>query len=266
MYGCWSPADRLLAWVSVGGQDVPVLGVVPWDSAPGGRVQHIVKRTPKRDKYRVLDFLSQFLPMEFILGELGSKFSQSELRAPLVFLARIRDNVYIFLVNMTDALAAMVQPVILELLRSMYQVPLKWGEHGAAVQWCEASIPPTRDLRLLRKGVVLDLNFFSPEEAEWSNWPPVLAPNAGPVMQAQVPSVLQKSLWFALLWRDVYANFRSFLWGLGVHGYAQRWWKPQVDRLCTQHALRTRFPEAVVESWYKQGRALAQGEVVSEGT
>ena len=48
--GRWSPADRLLAWVSVGGLDVPVLGVVPWDSAPGGRVQHIVKRTPKRDK------------------------------------------------------------------------------------------------------------------------------------------------------------------------------------------------------------------------
>ena len=158
--GWWSPADRLLAWVSVGGQDVPVLGVVPWDSAPGGRVQHIVKRTPKRDKSRVLDFLSHFLPMEFILGELGSKFPQSEVRAPLVFLARFRDNVYIFLVNMTDALAAVIQPVIFELLRSMYQ--------------------------------------------------------------AQVPSVLQKSLWFALLWRDVYANFRSFLWGLGVHGYSHR--------------------------------------------
>ena len=73
--------------------------------------------------------------------------------------------------------------------------------------------------------------------------------------------MLQKSLWFALLWRDVYANFHSFLWGPGVHDYSHRWWKPQVDRFCTQHALRTQFPDAVVENWYKQGRALDQGEV-----
>ena len=133
------------------------------------------------------------------------------------------------------------------------------------MQWCEASIPPTRDLRLPRKGVVLDLDDFCPEEAEWSRWLPASAPNAGPMKPALVPSVLQKSLWFALLWRDVCANFRSFLWGLGVHGYSHRSWKPQVDRFCTQHALRTRFPEAVVESWYKQGKALAQGESVFVG-
>ena len=166
--GWWSPADQLLAWVSVGGQDVLVLGVVPWNSASGGRVQHIVKQTPKRDKSRVLDFLSLFRPMEFILGELGSKFPESELRAPLVFLARFGDNVYIFMVNMRDALAAVIHPVIFEMMRSMYQVPHDWEVPVATVQWCGASIPPTRDLRLLWKGVVLDLNFFSPEEAEWS--------------------------------------------------------------------------------------------------
>ena len=104
--GWGSPADRLLAWVSVRA----VLGVVPWDSAPGGRVQHIVKRTPRRDKATVLDFPSQFAPMEFILGEPGSQFPQSEVRAPLVFLARFSDNVSIFLINMTDAVAT-VQPV-----------------------------------------------------------------------------------------------------------------------------------------------------------
>ena len=68
----------------------------------------------------MLDLLSQFAPMEFILGELGSRFPQPQVRAPLVFLARFRDNVYIFLINMTDAVAAVVEPVIFELLRSMY--------------------------------------------------------------------------------------------------------------------------------------------------
>ena len=181
-------------------------------------MQHIVRRTPRRDNARVLDFLSQFAPMEFVMGELGSRAPQPECDSPVVFLARFRVNIYIFLINMPDALAEVVHPVVFQLLRSMYRVPLKWEVHGATVQWCEATIPNTRDLRLLRKGVVLDLNFFSAYEAEWARWLPASAPNSIPVMQAQVPSILQKSLWFALQWRDVYANIRSFLWG--CHGGA----------------------------------------------
>ena len=124
--GWWAPADRLLAWVTVGCVDIPILGVVPSDSAPGGRVQHIVQRTPRRDKARVLDFLSQFAPMEFVMGELGSRAPQPECASPMVFLARFRDNIYIFLINMPDALAEVVQPVVFQLMRSMYRVPLKW--------------------------------------------------------------------------------------------------------------------------------------------
>ena len=77
-------------------------------------------------------------------------------------------------------------------------------------------------------------------------------------MQAQVPSILQKSLWFALHWRDVYADLISFLWGLGVLGYSHRCWKPQVDRFCAHHALRFRFRGAVIEGRYKEGRAMAK--------
>ena len=151
----WAPADRLLAWVTVGCVDIPIVGVVPWDSAPGGRVQHIVQRTPRRDKARVLVVLSQFAPMEFVMGNLGSRAPQPECASPVVFLARFRDNIYIFLINMPDALVEVVQPVVFQLLRSMYRVPLKREVHGATVQWCEAANPNTRDLRLLRKGVVL---------------------------------------------------------------------------------------------------------------
>ena len=229
-------------------------------------MQHIVQRTPRGDKARVLDFLSQFAPMEFVMGELGSRAPQPECASPMVFLARFRDNIYIFLINMPDALAEVLQPVVFQLLRSMYRLPLKWEVHGATVQWCEAAIPNTRELRLLRKGVVLDLNCFSADEAEWARWLPASAPNSGRVMQAQVPSILQKSPWFALQWRDVYANIRSFLWGLGVLGYPHRWWKPPLDRFFTQHALRSRFPEAVIESWYKEGRVHASGHVAVEAS
>ena len=43
----------------------------------------------------------------------------------MVFLARFRDNVYIFLINVSDALAAVVHPTIFQLLCAMYGVPLK---------------------------------------------------------------------------------------------------------------------------------------------
>ena len=108
------------------------------------------------------------------------------------------------------------------------------NHQGIFEEVLEASIPPTRDPRLLRKGVVLDLNGFCPEEAEWSRWlATCLSSECGACDVGAGPLVLQKSLWFALLWRDVYANSRSFLWGLGVHGYSHRWWEPQVDRFCT---------------------------------
>ena len=161
--------ERLLAWRSVSGVDVPILGVVPWDIAPGGRAHHIVKRTPKRDKARVQDFLSQFAPIEFIIGELSDSTSQQGSAAPLIFLARFRDNVYIFLINMSDSMVALVKPVVFELLKSMYQVPLKWEVHTDTMQWCEASIPPTSGLRLLWEGVVLDLHNFCSDEAEWAH-------------------------------------------------------------------------------------------------
>ena len=45
------------------------------------------------------DFLSEFAPIGFILGELGSQLPLQEVSAPLVFLARFRDNVYIFLIS-----------------------------------------------------------------------------------------------------------------------------------------------------------------------
>ena len=69
--GWWSPADRLLAWVTIENQDVPILGIVPWDSAPRGRTHHILQRTPWRDIERVRNFLSQFHPSDFLMGELG---------------------------------------------------------------------------------------------------------------------------------------------------------------------------------------------------
>ena len=47
-----------------------------------------------------------------------------------------------------------MKDIVFQLLKAMYGVPLKWEMHGDTIQWCEACIPPTSELRLLRKAVV----------------------------------------------------------------------------------------------------------------
>ena len=84
---------------------MPILGVVPWDSAPGGRTNLIVQCTPRRDTERVRTFLSKFHPTEFFIGELGGTPTPSQIQGPCVMLARFRDNIYIILVNMVAHMA-----------------------------------------------------------------------------------------------------------------------------------------------------------------
>ena len=52
--------------------------------------------------------------------------------------------------------------------------------------------------------------------AEWENWVDAHSPNARMVLRSLLPSLLYKSLLYALNKRDVISNMRSLLWGLGV--------------------------------------------------
>ena len=80
------------------------------------------------------------------------------------------------------------------------------------------------------------------------------APNAQQMMQGQTPAIIQKSLWLVLSWKDAHANLRSVVWRLGITRYGRQWWRPQTDRFLTQHALRARFPEVLIDGWYHQGK------------
>ena len=139
--GWWSPADSLLVWVTIENQDVPILGIVPWDSAPGGGTHHILHRTPRRDIERVRNFLSQLHPSDFLMGELGHKSTPAELQGPCVLLATFRNNIYIyiyiyiyiFLINIPESMSSNIKQIVMQLLKSMYGVPLKWEAHGPTV-------------------------------------------------------------------------------------------------------------------------------------
>ena len=95
LHGRWAPSDKLLAWISLHDTDIPVLGITPWDPPPVGRVQHILRHAPRRDKERVQDFQSQFSPHEFVLAELGVCPQPPDLVIPCVMMARFRDNIYL---------------------------------------------------------------------------------------------------------------------------------------------------------------------------
>ena len=129
------------------------------------------------------DFLLQFSPHEFVLAELGVSPQPPELVIPCVMMARFRDNIYVFLINVPPAWREPLLHIVMSMLQCMYQVPLNWEQHGDTVQWCEMSIPGGSDLRLLRKGIVLSLDDVDPSQCEWDWWLSASAPNAGKVMK-----------------------------------------------------------------------------------
>ena len=135
-----------------------------------------------------------------------------------VFLVcQVMLTIYIFLMNIPDEWRADVLTCVMALQKTIYNVPLKWEVHGPTVEWCECAIPPTGRVRLLRKGVVLNLTSDDLGWREWDRWLPATAPNAGKVIKGQMPALMQESLWYALSWQDAHDNLRSLFWGLGFH-------------------------------------------------
>ena len=57
------------------------------------------------------------------------------------------------------------------------------------------------------------------------------------------------------MWHNMYGNVMSLVLHLGFLVYNHQWWRPQLDRFVNQSALRTRFPKATIEQWYKESRA-----------
>ena len=74
---------------------------------------------------------------------------------PFVLLSRYRDNIYVAFANIPLSIRPAVQFACAALLRTIYQLPLKWEQHGAAVVWGEGMIRtglPGVGFSLLRKG------------------------------------------------------------------------------------------------------------------
>ena len=76
-----------------------------------------------------------------------------------------------------DVQSIMLQ-VLSAFLSSLYQIGLKWEEHGSVAQLYECEIDTTSPIFLRRKGIVLSLDNDLRSDFEWQRWLPVSSPNS----------------------------------------------------------------------------------------
>ena len=122
----------------------------------------------------------------------------------------------------------------------LYNIPLKWEPHGRVTTWGEASLILHQysgvfkhHFSLQRKGVIQCLSDVTQgiQTAEWEQWVDAHSPNARNVLRSLFPSLLYKSIMYALNRRDVVSNLRSLLWGCGAKRYPDQWWRPILLRI-----------------------------------
>ena len=265
--GWWEPLDRLIASICVDGTDVLVASSTPWDGSARGRLATIIRHTPNRQKGKVGEFFKCFDPLQGVVGEIlnppvcplqtADQFQRLSgfPPRPFVLLSRYRDNIYMAFANIPRPIRPAVQFACAALLRTIYQLPLKWEEHGAAVVWGEGMIRtglPGIGFSLLRKGTSSCLQQVV--EGEWRRWVHPLSPNAQLVWRSLLPALFSKSLWYAWSAQDVIDNLQSLVWNLVLGGYPQSWWKPSFRRCWEKYRLIRVFPLNRMHDWIRQAR------------
>ena len=144
----------------------------PWDGSARGHLATILRHTPHRQKGRVGEFLKCFDPLQGVVRETLNPPECLSLNAerfyevfgfpprPFVLLSRYRDHIHMVFANIPQPIGPAVEFACAALLRSLYQLPLKWEVHGEAVVWGEGMLRMGRDgqsFSLLRKDTSFSL-------------------------------------------------------------------------------------------------------------
>ena len=106
-------------------------------------------------------------------------------------------------------------------------------------------------LALRRKGVPLLLGCPSPE---WENWVDISSPHARMVWRSQFPSLLQKSIWFALTPGNIRDDLRSLFWGVGIKGYPPKWWMGWLKRFLRNAWMQDLVSLPELLHWRREGK------------
>ena len=139
----------------------------------------------------------------------------------------------------------------------MYGINLKWEPSSPqSVTWGGASISFTENgMSLTRKGVVYSLDDLG-NSPEWDTWVDYSSPHARLVWRSQLPSILQKCVWYALTSQDIKANLPSVMWGVGIKGYPTRWWLPALRSFYRLTTLERILPLDLLLLWVEEGKVF----------
>ena len=226
--GFWAPSEQLVAWVHIDGWEIPFIYSTPWDGAALGRTESILRFSPRRDKRLLTNFFSQFTLADFVIHEIYCPNHHTPTPIPCVLLARFKDNVPMAAIHVPEAIKPRLFKALECFLKAMYQIGLKWENHGDIAQLCECEFVPGEDVFLRRKGIVPNLQEPLRHDFEWQRWLPVSSPNAKQVLTSTFPSLLHKSLLYCCNLEGFRMNVRSLVWGAGWHRYPPDWWKNSV--------------------------------------
>ena len=73
--GWWNPVEKMLGQIDFGeGRHVLIAHSLPWDGAPGGRADTILRYTDRKDKKLVRDFLQNVKTLPPLVGECEKEY------------------------------------------------------------------------------------------------------------------------------------------------------------------------------------------------
>ena len=96
--GFWAPSEQLIAWVTIQGQDFPIVYSTVWDGAALGRTEAILRYSPRRDRRLLTNFFAQFNLADFVLHEIFCPQRHTPTPVPCAIISRFKDNVPLALV------------------------------------------------------------------------------------------------------------------------------------------------------------------------
>ena len=263
--GWWSPVERVLGCLQWDTHDIFLVNTIPWDWAPGGRVDNIIKHTEPLQKHRVRNFFKEVSILSSVVSESLNPHTvpphpstQPHEPVPVILMSRYPDNIYIMLLNIAEGLVPIVKTFATTLLHTTYGIRLKW-EPGSPneVVWGEGRITSENNcLSLTRKGVTLSLE--QPQLFEWHRWVDCFSPHARVVWRSHFHSLLLKSLWYALTHEDTIKNLKSLMWGIGYKRYPTKWFIPMLKRFHQQYKLSRVVSLPILLGWVKEGKRRAE--------
>ena len=261
--GLWSASELPVAFLNIADTMVTFARTTHWDGGVGGRIRPVIEHTPRRDRAYARTFLQTLDPLQAVMGELLTPAPWAspgdQTGNPLVLMSRYRDNIYLSLCNIPPHVRTQVLHALQVMLRQIYGIPLKWEPHTDRVVWGEAQAWSTgTEVHLTRKGIATALETPEPSTMnEWTRWVNRYSPNARTVWRSQLPSLVIKSIWYALSTTDLVANLKSLVWGLGFHRYPKNWWRPPLFRLWRKYRLERCFSMCTVDRWAQEGASLS---------